>query len=80
MDVFEMFHAPERVIVSPVAGVYVPLDVPATIEAGDVIGHVHAPGDEVVPVRSPWAGELVEIVAWAGERVLPRQRIAWLRG
>jgi hypothetical protein len=79
MDVFEMFHAPERIIVSPVAGVYEPAPVPPVVAPGDVIGHVRAPGDEVVPVRSPFAGEVVEVVAWAGERVLPRQRIAWLR-
>jgi hypothetical protein len=79
MDFFETFQADERVIVSPVAGVYEPLDGPAQIEAGDVIGHISAPGQELVPVRSPFAGRLIEIVAWRGERVLPRQRIAWLR-
>lgn len=74
-----MFTASERVIVSPVAGVYEPLDGPAVVAAGDVIGHVTGAGQEVVPVRSPFAGRLVEVVAWRGERVLPRQRIAWLR-
>ena len=79
MDFFETFQAAERIIVSPAAGVYEPLDRSADIEAGDVIGHVTGAGQEVVPVRSPFAGRLIEVVAWSGERVLPRQRIAWLR-
>ena len=79
MEFFETFQADERIIVSPSAGVYEPLDGPSQIEAGDVIGHISAPGQELVPVRSPFAGRLIEVVAWRGERVLPRQRIAWLR-
>ncbi|MDP1804462.1 MAG: hypothetical protein Q8K72_04795 [Acidimicrobiales bacterium] len=79
MMVFEMFHAPERIIVSPVAGVYEPLDGPTDVAAGDVIGHITAPGQEMVAVRTPFAGKLIEMVAWKGERVVPRQRIAWLR-
>jgi hypothetical protein len=79
MEIFEMFDAAERVIVSPAVGVYEPLDRPADVEAGDVIGHVTVAGQDPVPVRSPFPGRLVEIVAWRGERVLHRQRIAWLR-
>lgn len=79
MQVFEMFHAPERIIVSPAAGVYEPLELDGEVAEGDVIGHVVAPGQQLVPVRSPFAGRVVEVVAWRGERVLPRQRIAWLR-
>jgi hypothetical protein len=79
MDVFEMFQAPERIIVSPTAGVFEPAEVAPRVAAGDVIGHIRAAGDEVVPVHSPFAGELVEMVAWRGERLVPRQRIAWLR-
>ena len=44
-----------------------------------MIGHVAVAGQDRVPVRSPFAGRLVEVVAWHGERVLHRQRIAWLR-
>ncbi len=79
MEVFEMFQAPERVIVSPGAGIYEPVEGSLDVEAGDVIGHITGPGQELVPVRSPFAGRLVEMTAWAGERVIPRQRIAWLR-
>lgn len=74
-----MFQAPERVIVSPAAGCYQPLASTGEVAAGDVIGHVSGPGQELVPVRSPFSGRLVEVVAWPGERVVPRQRIAWLR-
>jgi hypothetical protein len=69
----------ERVIVSPASGVYEPLDRDQDVAAGDVIGHVAVAGDDRVPVRSPFTGRLIEVVAWHGERVLPRQRIAWLR-
>lgn len=79
MDTGETLDMPERVIVSPAAGVYEHLSRAATVVPGDVIGHVTAQGQEPVPVRSPFAGRLVEIVAWQGERVSARQRIAWLR-
>jgi hypothetical protein len=79
MDIGETIDVTERVIVSPAAGVYEPLERSSEVSAGDVIGHVSGPGDEVVPVRSPFTGRLVEVVAWRGERVLARQRIAWLR-
>jgi hypothetical protein len=79
MEIFEMFDAAERVIVSPAVGVYEPLQRAAEVEPGDVIGHVTVAGQEAVPVRSPFRGRLVETVAWRGERVAHRQRIAWLR-
>lgn len=79
MEFFETFQASERVIVSPAAGVYEPVEGPSQIQKGAIIGHITAAGRHLVPVRSPFSGRLVEIVAWSGERVLPRQRIAWLR-
>jgi hypothetical protein len=78
-DSGETIDVVERVIVSPAVGVYEPLDGTQDVEAGDVIGHVAVAGQDRVPVRSPFAGRLVEVVAWHGERVLHRQRIAWLR-
>lgn len=74
-----MFDAAERVIVSPAVGIYEPVSRGAEVEAGDVIGHVTVAGQRAVPVRSPFRGNVVEVVAWSGERVLHRQRIAWLR-
>jgi predicted deacylase len=79
MEIFEMFDAAERIIVSPAGGVYEPLERAAEVEAGDVIGHITVAGQDAVPVRSPFRGRVVETVAWRGERVLHRQRIAWLR-
>ena len=76
----ETIDVVERVIVSPVGGVFEPVDTTSmSVVAGEVIGHVAVAGEERVPVRSPFAGELVQVVAWRGERVLHRQRIAWLR-
>lgn len=69
----------ERVIVSPVAGVFTPLaDLATSIAAGTTVGVVRAGSDDV-PVVSPFAGELVDVCAAAGERLEPFQRIAWLR-
>ncbi len=78
MDTGETIEVDERVIVSPAVGVYHPLPGAADVQAGDVIGHVAVAGQEPVPVRSPFRGRVV-VVAWQGERVLHRQRIAWLR-
>ena len=75
----ETIDVVERVIVSPAGGVYEPLDLPHDLATGDVIGHVAVAGEERVAVRSPFAGRLGEVVAWHGERVVHRQRIAWLR-
>jgi hypothetical protein len=44
-----------------------------------VIGHVEVPGREQVPVTSPFAGELMAVVAVAGERVAEHDRLAWMR-
>jgi len=79
MEAGETIEVSERIIVSPAVGFYEPLSGGLDIEAGDVIGHVVVPGQEPMVVRSPFRGRLVE-VAWSGERVLHRQRIAWLRG
>ncbi|MFM8826107.1 MAG: hypothetical protein ACKOFT_03400, partial [Actinomycetota bacterium] len=73
----EHLFAVERLIVSPAAGVFVPVDDvrPGTvIDVGRVLGHV---GD--VEVRSPFAGRIENYIALEGERVTSRQPIAWLR-
>ena len=79
VDPGETIEASERVIVSPAAGIYEPALGSPDVSTGDVIGHVAIAGQDAVPVRSPFTGRLVEVVAWRGERVLHRQRIAWLR-
>ena len=69
----------ERIIVSPVAGVFTAIDeLPTTVTAGAHVGFVRAGMDDV-PIVSPFDGELVDVVAVDGERLEPYQRVAWLR-
>ncbi|MFM7263452.1 MAG: ACP S-malonyltransferase [Acidimicrobiales bacterium] len=73
----EHLFAVERLVVSPSAGVFLPVgDVSAgtVIEVGQLLGHV---GD--AEVRSPFAGRVENYIAVEGERVTARQPIAWLR-
>ena len=80
MEPGETIEVPERIIVSPARPPRRwPMVTADVVDEGDIIGHVSVAGQEPVPVRSPFRGQLVEIVAWHGERVLHRQRIAWLR-
>ena len=75
----EVIDVTERIVVSPVGGVFTPVATGSHVAAGEPLGHVEVAGHELVPVTSPFAGRLVEMVAWSGERVQPQQRIAWLR-
>src|SRR4051794_36329097 len=73
----EHLFAVERLVVSPAAGIFVPLEEIAdgsSITVGTVLGHV---GDN--EVRSPFAGVLQSYIAVHGERITLRQPIAWLR-
>ena len=73
----EHLFAVERLVVSPAAGVFVPLGGiadGATIAVGTVVGHIGH-----TEVRSPFAGILQSYIAVEGERVTLRQPIAWLR-
>lgn len=77
----EHLYVAERLVVSPSAGIFEPVNVisgaPTGAEAiavGAVIGHIA--GQEV---RSPFAGTLMGMFALPGERVQAGQRIAWLR-
>lgn len=73
----EHLFAVERLVVSPAAGVFTPVDtvqVGSTINVGLVIGHV---GDR--EVRTPFSGVLQNFIAVEGERVTAHQPIAWLR-
>jgi biotin carboxyl carrier protein len=86
----EVLAVPERVIVAPTVGVFRPLgeihDVDLTDEASDgtvvtagqAIGVIEGPGSST-PVRSPFGGFLVGMLARAGERVREGQPVAWLR-
>ncbi len=73
----EHLFAVERLVVSPAAGVFTPVgDMTEghSINVGTILGNV---GD--TEVRSPFAGVLQAYIAVEGERVTPRQPIAWLR-
>ena len=84
----EVLAVPERVIVAPAVGVFRPLadaDVDlaesgdgTVIAAGQAIGVVEGPGSST-PVRSPFGGFLVGMLARRGERVREGQPVAWLR-
>jgi [acyl-carrier-protein] S-malonyltransferase len=88
----ERLYVSERLVISPCAGIF---DLPAgpasggsgpagttfdeptgskLVEIGDLLGFVS--GTEV---RSPFAGELMGVLAQPGERVQAGQPIAWLR-
>ncbi|MBQ91236.1 MAG: [acyl-carrier-protein] S-malonyltransferase [Acidimicrobiaceae bacterium] len=73
----EHLFATERLVVSPAAGVFTPvdgLDVGTAVAAGDLLGTI---GNE--EVRSPFAGSLMGWLALDTERVTSSQPIAWLQ-
>jgi biotin carboxyl carrier protein len=85
----EVLAVPERVIVAPTVGVFRPLgeiqEVNLTdigdgtvVAAGQAIGVIEGPGSST-PVRSPFGGFLIGMLARAGERVREGQPVAWLR-
>jgi biotin carboxyl carrier protein len=76
----EQLTVPERMIVAPSVGVFrsVELDEGSMIEAGDVVGMLDGPGTSS-PVRSPFGGTLMGMLAHSGERLREGQPVAWLR-
>ena len=87
----EVLAVPERVIVAPAVGVFHPLPVDGgnaidltdavdgtVVTAGQAIGVIEGPGSST-PVRSPFGGFLIGMLARAGERVREGQPVAWLR-
>ena len=73
----EHLFATERLVVSPAAGIFAAsegIDAGAVVGVGHLVGRV---GDH--EVRSPFAGELMGVLALDGERVTASQPIAWLR-
>ena len=64
-------------MVSPAAGIFQAsegIGAGASVGVGHLVGRV---GDH--EVRSPFAGELIGVLALDGERVTASQPIAWLR-
>lgn len=85
----ERLGVPERVILAPIAGNFRPLATEADhggdpggaavgIDEEQVIGFVEGQGQSA-PVRSPFGGLLMGLLAHAGERVREGQPVAWLR-
>lgn len=76
----ERLYVSERLVISPCAGIFqlppgpAPSPTGTPVEIGDLIGLVS--GTEV---RSPFAGDLMGVLAHPGERIQPGQPIAWLR-
>jgi [acyl-carrier-protein] S-malonyltransferase len=67
----------ERVVVSPAAGIFTPaegLESGDTVAVGALLGTVS--GSDV---RSPFTGRVEGVLAHAGERLMARQPVAWLR-
>ena len=55
-----------------------PTPLGTVVTAGQAIGVIEGPGSST-PVRSPFGGFLVGMLARAGERVREGQPVAWLR-
>ena len=78
----ERLGVPERVILAPISGSFRPVD--KEVDDGDdideqqVIGFIEGQGQSA-PVRSPFGGLLMGLLAHAGERVREGQPVAWLR-
>ena len=77
----ERLAVPERVIVAPASGKFRPVsegDAAQDVAEEQVIGFVDGVGHST-PVRSPFRGFLMGLLAHAGERVREGQPVAWLR-
>jgi biotin carboxyl carrier protein len=74
---------PERVIVAPSVGVFRPRLPDDGVEghfvdAGQPVGVIEGPG-VTTPVRSPFRGVLVALLAHDGQRLRQGEPVAWLR-
>ena len=72
----EHLFAAERLVVSPAAGIFEPVEMAEgeTIERGRVVGHVAGQA-----IRSPFRGVVMGLLAVTGERLTRSQPVAWLR-
>lgn len=84
LSIGEILSIAERLIVAPSSGVFRSLadrrrsNDGYAINPGDMIGEVRSLGVST-PIRSPFAGFLIEVLAIEGERVRPGQPVAWMR-
>ncbi len=73
----ENLFVTERVVVTSAAGIFTPrsdLDPGLSVKVGEILGEVNG-----TPVHSPFAGAVMGVMAYEGERVTARQPVAWLR-
>jgi len=86
----ELLMVPERVILAPAPGKFRPVDDASCADApGAAADGAHVTCEQVIgfvdgighstPVRSPFHGRLMGLLASAGERVREGQPVAWLR-
>ena len=80
----EELRVPERVIVSPVLGVFRPLSPETCTPEGEIVAEGQAigtieRGGERIEVRSAFSGLLMGMMAADGERVREGQPVTWLR-
>ena len=75
----ELLTVPERVILAPAPGKFRPAEsTDGQLVEEQVIGFVDGVGHST-PVRSPFTGLFMGLMAYAGERVREGQPVAWLR-
>lgn len=72
-------NVPDRIVVSPRTGVFIPLDPPpgSAVRSGQVVGHVRC-GAETLQVKSPFDGIACDPLAWHNERVRKFQPVFWM--
>lgn len=76
----EHLYVHERLVVSTVTGLFSPVDPPAAAKPGDAVevgALIAMVGTH--EVRTPFAGQLMGLMAIPGERVTVGQPVAWLR-
>lgn len=79
-SVGECLVVPERIVVTPVVGIFRPAAVEggATVREGDPIGVVECLR-ATSTIRSPFEGTFMGMLAFDGERLRAGQPVAWLR-
>jgi biotin carboxyl carrier protein len=81
--VAEDIELPERLVISPVAGMFFPAftevsaEHPGMVAVGDEIGVVVQTGEKHL-VTSSFTGRVMGMLAMPGERVRMHQPVAWL--
>lgn len=78
-----LLDVPDRIVVAPRNGVFIPLDPTAglgpgaTVRSGQLIGHLRC-GDDMHRVTSPFAGVARTMLALPNERVRQYQPLLWM--